>query len=220
MSAAREGQRIVDVLGPIPLVTRYAQSELPTEWGRFDVTVFRTAEGQEHLAIKTGELAGASAVPVRVHSECFTGEVLHSLRCDCREQLSAAFRYIASAGLGTVVYLRQEGRGIGLGNKIRAYALQDRGLDTVDANRTLGFDDDLRGYGAAVSILRALQVSSVRLITNNPAKIAALRAGGIAVVGRVASVVRPNQHNRKYLDTKRRRMGHLIEPVAIVQDED
>ncbi|MBI2893630.1 MAG: GTP cyclohydrolase II [Deltaproteobacteria bacterium] len=217
---AREGQRVADVVGPIPQVNRYAESELPTEWGSFHVTVFRTAEGQEHLAIQLGELVGATAAAVRVHSECFTGEVLHSLRCDCREQLAAAFRYIASAGLGTVVYLRQEGRGIGLGNKIRAYALQDRGLDTVDANRFLGFDDDLRGYGAAVAILRALQVSSVRLITNNPSKIAALRAGGITVAGRIASTVLPNQHNRKYLDTKRRRMGHLIEPVAIVPDDD
>jgi len=201
-------------------VTRYAESTLPTEWGSFQVVVFRTAEGAEHVAIVRGDPAGVEGLPVRVHSECFTGEVLHSLKCDCREQLSSALAGIAAAGAGVVVYLRQEGRGIGLGNKIRAYALQDRGLDTVDANRMLGFPDDLRTYDDAVAILRALGVASVRLITNNPHKLEALRAGGLEIVGRIPSIAPPGEHNRGYLDTKRRRMGHVFEPPAAAEDAE
>ena len=155
-----------------------------------------------------GEVAQCERVLARVHSECFTGEVLHSLKCDCREQLDYALRAIAAEGRGLVMYLRQEGRGIGLGNKIRAYALQEQGADTVDANRLLGFDDDLRQYHAASAMLRDLEVRSVRLLTNNPQKVEALRAEEIAVE-RVPVHIEAGSENEEYLQTKRLRMGHL-----------
>jgi GTP cyclohydrolase II len=146
---------------------------------------------------------------VRVHSECFTGEVLHSLKCDCREQLDYALRAITAEAGGIVIYLRQEGRGIGLGNKIRAYALQEEhGADTVDANRLLGFEDDLRRYHVATAILAQLEIGSVRLLTNNPLKVEALRAEGVEVE-RVAMHIEPGEQNQGYLHTKRDRMGHL-----------
>jgi GTP cyclohydrolase II len=173
------------------------------------VIVYREAgTPHEHCAMVYGELAGREQVLARVHSECFTGEVLHSLKCDCRQQLDHALRAIADEGAGVVIYLRQEGRGIGLGNKIRAYALQDQGADTVDANRLLGFEDDLRQYDAANAILRDLDVRSVRLMTNNPEKVEALRAEG-TIVERVPVRIEPGRENRHYLQTKRRRMGHL-----------
>jgi GTP cyclohydrolase II/3,4-dihydroxy 2-butanone 4-phosphate synthase/GTP cyclohydrolase II len=191
------------------LVARYAQAVVPTEYGRMLVIVYREAgTPHEHCAMVHGELAGREQVLARVHSECFTGEVLHSLKCDCRQQLDHALRAIVEEGAGVVIYLRQEGRGIGLGNKIRAYALQDQGADTVDANRLLGFEDDLRQYDAANAILRDLDVRSVRLMTNNPEKVAALRAEG-TVVERVAVLIEPGDENELYLQTKRRRMGHL-----------
>jgi GTP cyclohydrolase II len=191
------------------LVARYAEALVPTEYGRMLVIVYREAgTPHEHCAMVHGELAGQEKVLTRVHSECFTGEVLHSLKCDCRQQLDHALHAIVAEGAGVVIYLRQEGRGIGLGNKIRAYALQDQGADTVDANRLLGFEDDLRQYDAANAILRDLDVRSVRLITNNPAKVAALRAEG-TVVERVPVRIEPGHENEHYLQTKRRRMGHL-----------
>jgi len=150
-------------------------------------------------------------VLARVHSECFTGEVLHSLKCDCREQLDQALARIAAAPRGVVVYLRQEGRGIGLGNKIRAYALQQEGADTVDANVRLGFPVDSRRYHVAAEIFDQLGVESIALMTNNPAKVDALRADGVKVAHRVPMSINPNDHNREYLRTKNRRMGHLIE---------
>jgi GTP cyclohydrolase II len=190
------------------LVTRYAEAVVPTEYGRLLVIVYREAgTPHEHCAMVYGELA-REQVLARVHSECFTGEVLHSLKCDCRQQLDHALRAIAEEGAGVVIYLRQEGRGIGLGNKIRAYALQDQGADTVDANRLLGFEDDLRQYGAANAILRDLDVRSVRLMTNNPEKVEALRAEG-TIVERVPVRIEPGHENQHYLQTKRRRMGHL-----------
>lgn len=192
-------------------VERYAQSELPTEYGLFQVIVYRERAGQqEHCAVVCGELAGREKVLLRVHSECFTGEVLHSLKCDCREQLSSAMRLIQKEGRGVVLYLRQEGRGIGLGNKIRAYALQEQGHDTVQANRLLGFDDDLRDYKVAANMLEDLGVRSVRLITNNPSKVQALNDAGIVVDSRVPSEVASNPHNEGYLQTKRDKMGHLL----------
>jgi GTP cyclohydrolase II len=191
------------------LVARYAQAVVPTEYGRMLVIVYREAgTPHEHCAMVYGELAGREKVLTRVHSECFTGEVLHSLKCDCRQQLDHALRAIVEEGAGVVIYLRQEGRGIGLGNKIRAYALQDQGADTVDANRLLGFEDDLRQYDAANAILRDLDVRSVRLITNNPEKVAALRAEGTAVE-RVPVRIEAGHDNEHYLQTKRSRMGHL-----------
>lgn len=188
---------------------RYAEANLPTEYGDFRVIAYRCGDHPlEHLAIVRGDVTKHEGVLTRVHSECLTGEVLHSLRCDCREQLDLALQRIAENNLGLVVYLRQEGRGIGLGNKLRAYALQEQGLDTVDANRALGFADDLRDYSVATAILRDLGVLSVRLMTNNPLKISALSDDGIEVLNRVPHQVPAHAHNAGYLETKRDRMGH------------
>jgi GTP cyclohydrolase II len=190
-------------------IERYAEAIVPTEYGRVQVVVYHeTGSHHEHCAIVVGELQGEERVLARVHSECFTGEVLHSLKCDCREQLDYALRAIVKEGRGVVMYLRQEGRGIGLGNKIRAYALQEQGADTVDANRLLGFDDDLRQYHAANAILKDLGVRSVRLLTNNPEKVQALRDEGLPVE-RVAVHIKAGTDNEHYLATKRARMGHL-----------
>lgn len=198
-----------------PTVQVYSQAEVPTDYGMFKVIVYRElapdAGEIEHCAIVRGDVRGCQSVLARVHSECFTGEVLHSLKCDCREQLDQALKRIAQAERGVVIYLRQEGRGIGLGNKIRAYALQQQGADTVDANVRLGFAADARRYHAATEILDDLGVASIALMTNNPAKVDALRADGVVIALRVPMVINPNDHNRDYLRTKNRRMGHLIE---------
>jgi GTP cyclohydrolase II len=167
-----------------------------------------TAVTAEHVALVLGELRSREDVLIRVHSECMTSEVFGSLKCDCKEQLDAALAAIASAGAGAVLYLRQEGRGIGLVNKIRAYALQSDGHDTVDANRLLGLPDDARRYDVARDMLEYLGVASVRLMTNNPAKVASLRALGVRVVGRVPVVVPANPHSARYLEAKRLRMEH------------
>ncbi len=197
---------------PKSALVRFADSPLPTAWGEFRLIVYRSREGNtEHLAMVCGDVQGAERVLVRVHSECFTGEVLHSLKCDCKEQLDHSMELVGREG-GVVVYLRQEGRGIGLGNKVRAYRLQVQGADTIEANELLGFDADLRSYAEAVEILRDLGVRSVRLITNNPEKIAGLEAGGIPVAERVPSPGTVQSHNRDYLETKRTRMGHLLPP--------
>jgi GTP cyclohydrolase II len=199
-----------------PPVQRYSEADVPTEYGVFRVVVYREVADPtvEHCAIVKGDVRGASDLLIRVHSECFTGEVLHSLKCDCREQLDQALRSIAEEAKGAVLYLRQEGRGIGLGNKIRAYALQEQGADTVDANLRLGFAADARRYHVATAMLSDLGVNSVAVLTNNPAKVDALRADGVNVTGRVPMEVNPNQHNRDYLDTKRDRMGHLIRVLS------
>ncbi|HEX4353162.1 MAG TPA: GTP cyclohydrolase II [Polyangiales bacterium] len=198
--------------GEEPIVRRYSEADLPTEYGQFRIVVYRDSSDPnvEHCAIVKGEVRGTRDLLIRVHSECFTGEVLHSLKCDCREQLDQALRLIAEEEQGAVVYLRQEGRGIGLGNKIRAYALQAQGVDTVDANLRLGFAADARQYHVASAMLADLGVLSVAVLTNNPAKVDALREDGVVVTGRVPMDVIPNQHNSGYLDTKRERMGHLI----------
>jgi len=191
-------------------VERYAEAQLPTRFGPFRVVVYRERDGdKEHLAVIAGEVAGAEDLLVRVHSECLTGEVLHSLRCDCRDQLDLALERIQAAGKGAVLYLRQEGRGIGLGNKIRAYAKQDEGLDTVDANLALGFEDDQRGYQMAADMLRDLGVASVVLMTNNPRKVEGLEDDGIEVTRREPHEVEAHEHNREYLKTKQDRLGHL-----------
>ena len=174
------------------------------------IVVFRASDdGQEHVALVIGAFGGKPPL-VRLHSECLTGDVFGSLKCDCGPQLKEALRIIGDAGGGVLLYLRQEGRGIGLANKIRAYSLQDRGLDTVDANRRLGFADDERDYGHAAAMLRALGIDRVRLLTNNPAKVGGLEAAGINVVKRVAHQMPANPHNADYLDTKRKRSGHLL----------
>ncbi|MBI3072147.1 MAG: GTP cyclohydrolase II [Deltaproteobacteria bacterium] len=193
---------------PSKAVDLFAKATIPTKYGAFQVRVFVDRQGKEHLAVTQGELAGGESVLTRVHSECLTGEVLGSLKCDCREQLDEALARVADVGRGVVVYLRQEGRGIGLGNKIRAYALQERGADTVEANRMLGYADDLRDYGVAADILRALGVKSVILLTNNPLKVEGLEKEGVAVARREPLVVSPNAHNEGYLATKASRMGH------------
>ena len=191
-------------------VELYSEAPLPTARGLFRAFVFRDPFGAEHAALVLGDVGG-EAVPVRVHSECITSEVFGSLKCDCRAQLDRALDLIADLGRGVLVYLRQEGRGIGLGNKIRAYALQAKGHDTYEANRLLGFPDDLRRYDAAAEILRQIGVRSVDLITNNPQKIAALTDAGIPVRSRIQLPSPANPHNVEYLRVKRERTGHLIE---------
>lgn len=192
----------------------YAEAPLPTRRGPFRMMVFRDGDGTEHVALVKGEVAGREGVVARVHSECLTAEVLGSLKCDCREQLEAALDAIAAADAGVLVYLRQEGRGIGLGNKIRAYALQASGLDTYEANRHLGFEEDLRSYEIAAAMLGQLGVGSVDLITNNPLKVQGLEEGGVRVRRRIPSIVATNAHNAGYLEAKRELGGHLLDHLA------
>jgi GTP cyclohydrolase II len=197
-------------------VTRLADAALPSRFGEFRVAVFGVdGVSAESPALIHGDLNHDPAPLVRLHSECLTGDVLGSLRCDCGEQLAASLDRIAEAGAGVLLYLRQEGRGIGLANKIRAYALQDGGLDTVDANLALGLPVDAREYASAAAILRHLGLRRVRLLTNNPAKLRALEQHGIAVVERVPLEVPPNSANRGYLRTKVARMGHFLEEAAL-----
>jgi GTP cyclohydrolase II len=206
---------------PAPLAVRVvARAELPTRHGHFTAVAFlNNHERAEHLALVRGEVAGREEVLTRVHSECLTGDALGSLRCDCREQLELGLERLAREEAGVLLYLRQEGRGIGLVNKIRAYALQENGLDTVDANRALGFGDDEREYAVAAAMLRALGVRSVRLLTNNPYKIVELERHGLRVAARVPHAVAANDHNRLYLATKARRSGHLLDIPDGPEDE-
>lgn len=194
----------------MPTLEHLATAKLPTAEAEFVMSVFRGRDGKEHLALVLGELQAGSPPLVRLHSECLTGDALGSLRCDCGPQLQQAMRLIAAEGRGVILYLRQEGRGIGLGNKIRAYALQDEGADTVEANHQLGFPDDARDYRLAVALLRLLGVTRLRLLTNNPRKIASLEKDGIEVVDRVPLMAGENRHNAGYLAVKRERLGHLL----------
>jgi GTP cyclohydrolase II len=193
-----------------PVATIVARAKLPLDnLPPSQMVAFRDpASGEEHVALVVGAFGGEPPL-VRLHSECLTGDVFGSLKCDCGPQLKEALRILGSAGGGVLLYLRQEGRGIGLANKLRAYALQDRGLDTVDANRRLGFADDERNYGMAAAMLRALGIDRVRLLTNNPNKVSGLEGEGIEVVERVAHHMPTNPHNADYLATKKRRSGHL-----------
>ena len=189
-----------------------AVAELPTRFGDFRVVSFwNNRDEKEHLAIVRGDVVGAADVATRLHSECLTGDALGSLRCDCRDQLTTALERIASLDRGLLLYLRQEGRGIGLINKIRAYALQDRGMDTVEANRALGFRDDERDYSIAAHMIHSLEVRSVSLMTNNPEKITQLVRHGVKVSGRIPHIIPPNEHNRFYLETKADRSGQWID---------
>lgn len=186
-----------------------ASTRLPTRYGTFDLTVYEGQESKEQVALTLGTLDNGLPVLARLHSECLTGDVFGSARCDCGEQLDHSLRLMQAEGRGVLIYLRQEGRGIGLANKIRAYHLQEQGFDTVDANRQLGLPDDDRNYHDAANILRDLGVARVRLMTNNPDKIHGLEAHGIAVVERVPLHIEPNPVNARYIRTKQERMGHF-----------
>jgi len=200
-----------------------AVADLPSRFGRFRIVAFwNNRDREEHIAMVRGDVMGAEDLPTRLHSECLTGDVLGSLRCDCRDQLEVALRTLGSSDRGLILYMRQEGRGIGLTNKLRAYALQDRGLDTVDANLALGFRDDERDYAIAAHMLASLNVASVRLMTNNPDKILQLEKHGVTVTGRIPHIMPATEHNRFYLETKAARSGHkmnLAEVPRIRQPE-
>ena len=188
------------------------QAKLPTKWGDFTIFALeQPSDAKEHVAIGMGDLSAAEPLLVRVHSECLTGDAFSSLRCDCGPQLEAAMQKIAAEGRGLVVYLRQEGRGIGLLNKIRAYALQDEGQDTVEANLNLGFKADQRNFAIAAEILTSLGVKKVRLMTNNPRKVEALRQAQIEISERVPLKIGSNPHNEGYLSTKHGKLGHLLD---------
>lgn len=208
-----EGDHECEGIGKDKVCVRVvAMADLPTRFGEFHIIAFENnRDGKEHVAIVKGDVIGAQDVPVRLHSECLTGDVLGSLRCDCRDQLEASLMMIGQMDRGMVLYLRQEGRGIGLVNKIRAYSLQDQGLDTVEANLALGFRDDERDYSVAAHMLMSLKIESVRLITNNPKKIQQLVEYGIKVTDRIPHIMEPNEHNRFYLETKAAKSGHLID---------
>jgi GTP cyclohydrolase II len=192
------------------LLTLFSQTLLPTEFGTFNVSVFRNENQEECVALTVGDVTGQEHVLARVHSSCFTGEVLGSLKCDCKPQLEYAMKALQQEGRGVIFYLFQEGRGIGLGNKIKAYALQDQGYDTVDANLALGFQEDHRTYEDAIAMLNALEIKSVRLLTNNPLKVESLKEAGIPISGRVPIEVGMNKVNEGYLKTKQERMGHML----------
>lgn len=194
----------------VPALRFIASCKLPTPWGEFTMHGFEEASGQEHVALTFGDVSGDDAVLTRLHSECLTGDALFSLRCDCGFQLEAALDAIAEAGRGALLYLRQEGRGIGLINKIRAYKLQDAGADTVEANEQLGFPADMRDFTIARDMLQALGIGQVRVMTNNPRKVATLQKVGIEVVERVPLKVGRNAHNDAYLKTKAAKLGHLF----------
>jgi GTP cyclohydrolase II len=200
-----------DVPGSKPRVWSVASAKLPTRFGYYTVVAFANdRDGKEHIALVHGDVRGAEDVPVRLHSECLTGDVLGSLRCDCRDQIEYSLRYLAGQERGVLLYLRQEGRGIGLINKIRAYALQDSGLDTVEANQALGFHDDERDYAIAAGMLKALGVKSIKLLSNNPRKFENLRENGVEITERIPLVRPANRFNQHYLETKARKSGHMF----------
>lgn len=202
-------------------VVRYASAPVPTAPGEVELVVFReVVDGQpdpnrEHVAVVVGD-PGAERVLTRVHSECITSEVFGSLKCDCRDQLDAAVAKMHAHGSGVLLYLRQEGRGIGLGNKIRAYALQAEGADTIEANHQLGFETDLRTYDIAAGMLQDLGIASVRLLTNNPDKVQGLEESGVEVTERLGIQLEANEHSASYLETKRASLGHFLEPIRLL----
>lgn len=202
-----------DGIGPDHACVNIAAiAEMPSRFGDFHIVAFyNNKDDKEHVAIVRGDVTDAEDVPVRVHSECLTGDVIGSLRCDCRDQLESALRMIGQMDRGILLYMRQEGRGIGLINKIRAYGLQEHGYDTVEANLALGFRDDEREYSVAAHMLMSLHVKSIQLITNNPKKIEDLTQHGIKVTGRIPHIMPANEHNRFYLETKALKSGHMID---------
>jgi 3,4-dihydroxy 2-butanone 4-phosphate synthase/GTP cyclohydrolase II len=194
------------------LVHRVAEAKLPTKYGEFTAIAYKSdIDPDEHLALVMGDVSTEEPVLVRVHSECVTGDVFSSLRCDCGEQIALAMQSIAAEGRGVFLYMRQEGRGIGFRNKIRAYALQDKGLDTVEANLSLGFAPDLRDYGIGAQILAELGLHGIRLLTNNPKKVVGLEGYGLKVVETISIITPPNPYNRDYLETKQKKLGQLLE---------
>jgi 3,4-dihydroxy 2-butanone 4-phosphate synthase/GTP cyclohydrolase II len=193
------------------LVHRVAEAKLPTVHGEFIAIAYKSdTDPDEHLALVMGDIATEDPVLVRVHSECVTGEVFGSFRCDCGEQITLAMKSIAKEGRGVLLYMRQEGRGIGIHNKIRAYALQDQGLDTVEANLSLGFPPDLRDYGIGAQILAELGLHNIRLLTNNPKKVIGLESYGLKVVETIPIIAATNAYNSRYLETKQKKLGHLL----------
>jgi len=202
-------------------VQRVVATRLPTVFGEFDAVGYRSLiDGKHHVALVKGDISGASDVLVRVHSECLTGDVFHSLRCDCGEQLESALSMIEREGQGVLLYLSQEGRGIGLLNKLRAYRLQEEGLDTVEANERLGLPADLRDYGIGAQILVDLGLTSIRILTNNPKKIRGLEGYGLSVTGQIPIEHAPNEHNAAYLRTKAERMGHTLHHQGLNLDAE
>jgi 3,4-dihydroxy 2-butanone 4-phosphate synthase/GTP cyclohydrolase II len=194
------------------LIRRIAEAKLPTKYGIFKAVAYKSdIDPDEHVALVLGDVAGEEPILVRVHSECLTGDVFGSMRCDCGEQLSLAMEKIAKEGKGVILYMRQEGRGIGFHNKVRAYELQDKGQDTVEANISLGFAPDLRDYGIGAQILADLGLQNIRLLTNNPKKVVGLEGYGLKVTETLPIVVHPNPHNVQYLKTKREKMGHILD---------
>ena len=203
------------------LVHRVATAKLPTKFGEFTAIAFKSdVDPAEHIALTMGDVSEGPPVLVRVHSECATGDIFGSLRCDCGEQLAIALKMIAKEGRGVLIYMRQEGRGIGFHNKIKAYALQDQGMDTVEANVSLGFAADLRDYGVGAQIMTDLGMHEIKLITNNPKKVISLAGHGLKVVQTVPVVVKPNPHNRRYLETKQNKMGHLLDIAKIIESTE
>ncbi len=202
------------------LVRKAVRAKLPTRYGEFEIIVYENQLDKfEHLALVKGDISGDDPVLVRVHSECFTGDTLGSLRCDCADQLHTAMQRIEKEGRGAILYMRQEGRGIGLVNKLRAYCLQEHGRDTVEANEELGFKPDLRNYGVGAQMLVDLGIKKIRLLTNNPTKIVGLQGYGIEIVERVSLECTPNDTNIEYLQTKREKMGHLLDQVPEHKEE-
>jgi 3,4-dihydroxy 2-butanone 4-phosphate synthase/GTP cyclohydrolase II len=198
------------------LVEKGVRVKLPTEYGTFDLIPFKQkSNGLEHVALIKGEWTKDEPVCVRVHSSCVTGDIFGSKRCDCGQQLHKAMRKIDEAGKGVILYMNQEGRGIGLFNKMRAYKLQEEGRDTVEANIELGFEDDERDYGVGASILRELELGKIRLLTNNPIKRKGLEAYGLVIIENLPLEIEPNEHNKFYLETKQHKMGHTLELVNI-----
>lgn len=193
------------------LIEKIASANLPTRYGPFTIYAYRSlTDNKEHIALVMGSVSGQENVLVRVHSECLTGDLLGSLKCDCGQQLEQSLKRIAEEGAGVLVYLRQEGRGIGLSNKIKAYHLQDRGLDTVEANKRLGFKEDLREYGIGVQILKDLGLSTIRILTNNPKKLIGIESYGVKIVEQLPVVIAPNEYNYEYLKAKHEKLGHQL----------
>jgi GTP cyclohydrolase II len=209
-AAAADGEAVADVREDSPIVEWSRTAKMPTRYGTFSVRAFRDRENREHVVLFQGDMAGQTLVPVRVHSECLTSEVLGSLRCDCKTQLDMALAHIAERGIGMLIYLRQEGRGTGLVSKIDAYALQDTGLDTVEAGVALGVPVDARTYELAGEVIRLFDIASISLLTNNPVKIESLREQGVEVAQRTPILSEPNEFNDAYLRAKKSKMSHLF----------